>query len=1254
MAQLVFSTLGQNIGSAVLPNGISVFGQQISGAAIGQFVGSVAGAAVDSYLLAPRLEGPRISEVYVTESREGAFIPRAYGRVRVGGNVIWAARFKEQKHEEGGKGGPSQTNYSYSLSFAVGLCEGEVSSVSRIWANGEEIDLSQINWRLHRGSKEQLPDALIEAIEGHAPAYRGLAYVVFEDLPLDAYGMRMPQLSFEIMRPVKRDNIDLPRMEDAIESVNLIPGSGEFAYATTIVRRVIGEGEETAENMHNATGNSNFVASVDQLVAELPNLKHVNLIVGWFGNDLRCGECLIRPGVEISEKENVPLEWRVAGETRSVAYQISQDENGRANYGGTPSDETVVEAIRELKERGIEVTVYPFLFMDIPKDNGLPDPYGKNEQSVFPWRGRITCTNGSDATALAGGEVEDFFGNGVDDWRYKQFIRHYAELAVLAGGVHAFLIGAEMVGLSRIRSARGVYPAADKFSELADQVRGIVGPDCKISYAADWTEYGAYVPEDGQNDTDFPLDELWANANIDFIGVDWYPPMADWRAIDGHLDQLAGWKSIYDVEYLQSNIEGGEAYDWYYANDIDRSTQSRTPIQDGGYNEHWVYRQKDIRNWHASTHTPRRNGVKQSQSTSWIAGSKPIRFVEFGCSAVDMGPNQPNVFYDPKSSESALPHYSSGSRDDVIQRNMIEAFCAYWKADELLDEHGISIWAWDARPFPAWPRRSDIWGDGGNWNFGHWLNGRVGLALLRDVVTDLTNSTNLYVDVDEVFGLVSGYVIDRSMSIRDSLEPLKSTYGFHCTELETGLRIRNSGFDYLHFNIGDFVVQDEGFIRTRPSMEQNSDGVRLRYIDALAEYLPAIAMSGNAIQQNYRDVSLPLVMDESSAVELAKRIHDQVVEGKEAAKISGSLQFSEIEAGDYIRFSEETENWFVDKVRSSKHISIELSVPPKNTFSLKAGSVPSVDRVPILKSPAIVEIVDAPPLPSEEDDARPLVFASMVPWQGEIEVLVGVEEGSFSKRAILSQPCIMGRLASSLPLGHSSRWMEHSVDVQLISGKLESASRISVLNGANAALIETDAGWEMLQFQNALLIAENTYRLSKFIRGQQGSDSTLLSAIESGARIVFLDGSHTRLNLNDSEVGLDLKWKIQGEQVIEDTSIGRSLVWQQKALQQWSPVHLKVAEVEGGLSISWVRRGRKSADNWELSELPREIGDDFKIEIKKANTSVREWTSSDDNFVYSNELLNSDFAIGETVMIEVRQLGINGMYGHPAKAYYVN
>jgi hypothetical protein len=112
----------------------------------------------------------------------------------------------------------------------------------------------------------------------------------------------------------------------------MIPGSGEFALSTEIVRRRIGPGRERAENLHGPESKSDFQASLDQLEAELPGVTRVNLVVAWFGSDLRCSECVIRPGVEIAGKATKPHAWTVAGIGRDDAYVVSATD-GRPNYG---------------------------------------------------------------------------------------------------------------------------------------------------------------------------------------------------------------------------------------------------------------------------------------------------------------------------------------------------------------------------------------------------------------------------------------------------------------------------------------------------------------------------------------------------------------------------------------------------------------------------------------------------------------------------------------------------------------------------------------------------------------------------------------------------------------------------------------------------------------------------------------------------------------------------------------------------------
>jgi hypothetical protein len=354
-------------------------------------------------------------------------------------------------------------------------------------------------------------------------------------------------------------------------------------------------------------------------------------------------------------------------------------------------------------------------------------------------------------TAAAATQVSNFFGTvGASDfgwdaankrvtysgpageWSFRRHILHMATIAAEAGATD-FLIGTEMVGMTSIRSARTVFPAVDQLISLLGQVRTILGSGPKVSYAADWSEYHSYRPQDGSNDIHFPLDPLWTDSRIDYVGIDNYLPISDWRVGTDHLDARQGWQTTYDLNYLRERMESGEDYDWFYASQAHRDSQTRTPILDGAFGEDWIYRQKDLRGWWGNQHRPRLSGVQQA-ATAWVAQGKKIVFTEFGCPAVNRGANQPNVFVDPKSSENSYPRYSLEVRDDLIQRAYLEATITYWSANNpasgvysgrMLDLNLCSIWCWDARPFPDFPNAASFWGDAPNWETGHWLNGRL-------------------------------------------------------------------------------------------------------------------------------------------------------------------------------------------------------------------------------------------------------------------------------------------------------------------------------------------------------------------------------------------------------------------------------------------------------------------------------------------------------------------------------------------------
>ncbi len=1284
MASLVLGVVGAGLGTSLFGTGafLGITGAQLGGA-LGAFLGSEIDAAIS-----PRRHtiGPRLSDTNIQASTEGADIPRLYGRVRIAGQLIWASRFKETVVTQGGGKGIAQpgtttTDYLYSISFAVGLC-ASATRIGRIWADGNLLDLTNITLRFYPGSETQTSDPLIASIEGadSAPAFRGLSYIVFEDLALAAFSNHIPQLQIEIFHTLSAADPDA--LENRLAAVALIPGAGEFVYDATVIHEDDGEGTTVVQNAHNANGVADIDSSLDELQALAPNLGAVSLVAGWFGSDLDAANCAIRPGVETLAKSTYPQTWSVDGVARADAHLVTLID-GRPAYGGTPSDASIVGAIQDLKNRGLDVTFCPFLFMDIGPGNTLTDPYtGASGQPVFPWRGRITCSpapgvaGSPDRTSAAATQITAFFGSaspsdfavdgttvtwtGGTDWGYRRMVLHYAHLCAAAGGVDAFLIGSELVGLTRVRDSATTYPAVAALRSLAADVRVILGAGSKIGYGADWSEYANHQTGDAPGALLFNLDPLWSDANIDFIGIDNYLPLADWRDGIAHLDYDAnGPTSTYDRAYLTANIQGGEDYDWYYATDADRDAQIRTAITDG-LGKPWVFRAKDLWNWWANAHYDRADGSESASPTAWVAQGKPIRFTELGCPAVDKGANQPNVFVDPKSSESAVPYYSNGERDDLIQRRFLEAHLAFWAdpannpvssvySAPMLDTAHIYVWCWDARPYPFFPARDDVWGDAANWRLGHWLNGRLGTVELPDLVSAVCADSN-FADDDTggLLGLVTGFAVTSTMSARDALDPLSVAFHFDAAESEGLIRFVMRGRPIAPaLGEADLVLAQTGdpsfgFTLTRAQETDLPNVSRITYIDIDADYRQASAEARRltTLSDRVASSSLPLVMDQGQAIGIGTRLLQDAWVMRESAKFALPPSQLALDVTDDVTLtaggrSHRLRLTGIDDAgaRTMEAVATDPSIyDPIGAPSRAAGQAQSV----IVPGRALLVFLDLPLVTGGEVPWAPHAAAFASPWPGSELVFRSASDANYALDTALARPATLGRTTADFYSGPLWRWDEvNELRIKLANGTLASQDDLAVLGGANAIAVQNaDGEWEVSQFATATLTAPNEWTLTRLLRGQAGTEGAMRAPVAAGARVVLLDGAVDQLDLRQDEATLPFNylWGPPGKPLSDPSYQGASEQFAAIGLRPLSPVRLSaVYDDSGDLVLSWIRRTRVGGDNWDQTEVPLgEESETYDVEILNASGDVVRTLSSLTSAAatYTAAQIASDFPSG--------------------------
>ena len=256
-----------------------------------------------------KIEGPRLDDLKFTSGDYGAPVPDVYGMRRLACPIFWAEDLREVKRRRKTKGGKFN-DYSYFGTFAFALAAHEIEGVRRVWLDkhlvldlsgagpvspfdftseesggksalgaGAGAILASDYFAIYPGSETQEPDprmmATVEALqgEGSCPAYRGTAYVMVKDLPLEKFGNRIPQIEAEV---ISLTTAVWPWEEVAIEqggnslvfspdfSLLYSSANGGISVLDTAARAVVNEIDVALETAGIAPQNDgDFIALID-------------------------------------------------------------------------------------------------------------------------------------------------------------------------------------------------------------------------------------------------------------------------------------------------------------------------------------------------------------------------------------------------------------------------------------------------------------------------------------------------------------------------------------------------------------------------------------------------------------------------------------------------------------------------------------------------------------------------------------------------------------------------------------------------------------------------------------------------------------------------------------------------------------------------------------------------------------------------------------------------------------------------------
>ena len=804
-----------------------------------------------------------------------------------------------------------------------------------------------------------------------------------------------------------------------------------------------------------------------------------------------------------------------------------------------------------------------------------------------------------------------------------------------------------------------VFPAIDRLKSLAAKVKAVL-PASRVSYEADWLEYGGYVPFNHEG-LYFPLDALWADSNIDDVSIAWSAPMSDWRE-GSHLDEALA-SSVYDQTYLAANVKGGEGGEWYYKSEEDRRAQVRTSIADPTGGDRVALQPKLIQEYFSRQHTPK-PAWRNAAVTGWTANAKKVSITAFGCNAVDKGTNAPRgVTLNPPSG-ILLPPFSSGRRDDNVQKSAIEAQLAHWDALPSSFFSGIlALDYWDARPFPVFPNQAELGLDSYTWAISRSLNGRSIWTDLSDLLSEIFPGLEIEVlsksDLSQIYGLV----VTSLTSSRAIVGPILRAMNMGAAESTGKLRVfpfwRKADLTIPSHALVD--VSDSKFSIKRMKDISLPQSVNVGFYDPMKRYaqssVEARRITGNS--DTKESLNLPIAITEDAAREVAETYLAEKWQGREEVSFSLPLSYIALEVGDVLSvlLGERERQIRVTSISHGDDLQVRGETISSAAVPPAYHPLYGVDLESDVGAQGDVSafILDLPRIADTAHDFTVYAACSGLPYPRPMRIYNSPTFTNFQSVIPVPAPALLGSLATPLMAGPLYVWdranslvVQLSRDSEVLSDEAE-----NVLNGTNVLILETSPNnWEVIQFQTAELIDDRLYRLSNLLRGVYGSESEMVNRAGVGSRVLFLDASLESFIFTNEERNLPLNWLAAFGDLDAPNAVAFSQAVTCKGLRPLVPHALSYElKANGDVAVSWIRQSRILGRSWEESETP--LGESFErysVDVVRPDGRVvRTLESIRPTVLWTKAAQSADFPAGipERLLITAQQL--SSTYGRGAR-----
>lgn len=1251
MASLAVAAAGAAVGAAA---GAAVGGTILGVSAIlfGAQLGFVIGSLVGNLFFGPEppdQKGPRLNDINVSTSTYGRVIPIPYGSCTVGANIIWLGQIIERKNtrEVGGKGlgggGATQTTFTYFGNFAAALCEGPIDAVRRVWADNRlVIDLTENNsgqsykydagnYTIYLGTEDQKPNSLIEADlgVGNVPAYRGTAYIVFNELPLADFGNRIPNIEAEILSTAS-PGWTITRPIGDLTSQDISNGGIYMDPDIPILWHSDGFNNPELQKIERFGNNLIFSKNFTDAAPPLEEKGDAFILDGagiYIEEDSDTGEFnVFRDG---SIEDQFPGDF--VGWDARTSFPIVDRNFDLIYIWISPSNNFVGPMVLEL-DKDLNFTGYAWVGRDQRRPNAS---FGHVVYNIDAPKRYIVMGFQSPATNNATGNSGDacyIFDAGLG----------------LEGPTHSIEVPASNfidssqpeseyglnLGIAMVTRPMGVLAPGGPSDRTVHNIA--FDPDGKkiwvLTRRTDSAAAGATIAEFDTETTQWSFVSLNGNPPgdsgykkvLNIFDVDSGSAAIFYDTRTGHLI-LVGINDIDNKDYFRINpsdytveVSADRYTDGRPAGEISRSERVSNPQIPGSL---WI------------TARDGSGGSPLNQNVTALIDTTTFEVIER------------------RVHDSSFPGGATGLTGGNIP---------------VVDRRTTALWFFEDNLPPQGLARASFFDDDPG-------------TSVADIIRDLAErvgQTTADIDVSELTSdTVAGYVIASESTARGAVEPLKLVSAMDAVESDWIIKFRKIdrssiatvAWDDLGAGVGDTAAD----VRLREPRTQEKDipiEISVTGLLQTREYLPSTQTARRWRDQNTAEsegnnsIQIPVIFQNDNEI---KRIADRLLYAqwsrRQDQEFSTGPKFLDIDPMDVVTVEKRGSGVVADIPSQVTQVEvgpggvINFTGRVSEPFLFTEAAVEDSVSVPTdelsgigipVDSPSLGFFWDAPPIVSVDTmgspvwGAAPLLGQSNYQWTGAS--LVRSSDGftgSFQTVASTDVELPAFKLVESFPAADviQDNWNAFdrnlSVQVEMVAGDIDpmSATRLEVLNGANIAVI----GNEVIQYQDVTNDGGRLFTLSNILRGKFGTETEMISR-KAGTKGFLVSDQPDAFQRFGSEVsrGQTNFYKSVTFGLFEDSASAETFTHTARGLKPLSPTGLaSTVDGSGNKTITWIRRTRFNGPWLDgLGKVPlNEQSKEYEVDIYKAGNVIRTFTEIDVDFVvYEKADYDSDFPASET------------------------